>query len=348
MTSSTVTPRQNVQATIDWARQIAADDRFTYGQGYGGYYDCSVCHNCTRRADLKYTCNPFVAAAYAHGTNDPLLMANGHHKVRTSDWNFEGERSRIWQKVGLCKDLSWEDVEPGDILIQYAAGVGGHAWLYGGNDEILEATSGGGIVDKQTGAKRRFQAYQRRSQDFVMRYIGDSSGGSPLFGSAAYNAQVAEMTADDGCGGEMNGVLEEDAYIGKGMKKITAANGEEYIILDCDLEAVKKLGKQGSAQCYIYSIGYCDLILGGKFSCSIEGSADAKHAAMRVAYGRNASPTDANGDFSKINGTDNHESSTQGVLNKAISEIKQGRPVILWTQHSMSGTHFLFSCSLCN
>jgi hypothetical protein len=271
-------------------------------------------------------------------------MANGHHKVRTSDWNFEGERSRIWQKVGLCKDLSWEDVEPGDILIQYAAGVGGHAWLYGGNDEILEATSGGGIVDKQTGAKRRFQAYQRRSQDFVMRYIGDSSGGSPLFGSAAYNAQVAEMTADDGCGGEMNGVLEEDAYIGKGMKKITAANGEEYIILDCDLEAVKKLGKQGSAQCYIYSIGYCDLILGGKFRCSIEGSADAKHAAMRVAYGRNASPTDANGDFSKINGTDNHESSTQGVLNKAISEIKQGRPVILWTQHSMSGTHFLCAC----
>ena len=336
---STVAARPCIQASIDWARAIAADDRFTYGQGYGSWYDCPVCHKCTDTSDMEYTCNPFVAAAFAHGTGDPLLMDNGHHKVRTSDWNFEGERSKIWKKVGLCKDLSWSDVEPGDILIAYAAGEGGHAWIYGGGDEIIEATSGAGIVDKQTGAESRFHKYQTRSQDFVMRYIGDGSGGtSPLFGSSDYNEEVAEMTADDGCGGEMDGAQESGAYIGKGMKKITAANGEEYIILDFDLEAVKKLGHQGDKQCYQYSIAYCDLILGGKFRCN------ASSSTIKTTYGDGG----VNGVPSKIGGDGRDVGSTDAMVKACLEEIKQGRPAIVHVKGESYGVgtdgHFVCVC----
>ena len=76
--------QDGIQKSIEWARNIAADDRFTYGKGYGDYYDCPVCHGSTKKSELKYTCNPFVAAAFAHGTGDPLLMNHGNHKVRTS------------------------------------------------------------------------------------------------------------------------------------------------------------------------------------------------------------------------------------------------------------------------
>ena len=169
---------------------------------------------------------------------------------------------------------------------------------------------------------------------------------SPLFGGANNNDLIAEMTADDGCGGEMNGAKQSAAYIGKGMKKITAANGKEYIILDCDLEAVKKLGPQGDAQCYIYSIGYCDLIMGGKFRCSIDGDEATRHENMEKTYGESAHYVGGshNGLLSSINGTQNNLGSTDKVLEKAISEIKAGRPVIIWTEHSMSGTHFVCVC----
>ena len=242
--SSTVTSRKNIQATIDWARMIAADDSYVYGKGHNSFFSCDYCHvpNASRKA---YTCMPFVAAAYAHGTNDPVLMNGGRHRMYLDDKNLEGQFASVWGRVGYCKDLNFTDLQPGDVLIKYDAthdDCNGHAWLYGGGDTYFEAS--GSSIDEKTGAENKFNKYKNGEnatgsgdKNYVMRYIGD---GSPLFGSAAYNAEVADMTANDGCGGEMDGAFQEDAYIGKGMKKVTADNGQEYIILDCDLESCKE------------------------------------------------------------------------------------------------------------
>lgn len=342
--TSTVTSRRNVQASIDWARMIVKDGSYGYGKGYGGFFTCPYCKGCTSSSDKKYTCMPFVAAAYAHGTNDPVLMNGGRHRMYLTDQNYTGEFAKVWGRVGWCKDLKFSDLQPGDVVIKWSDdNAHGHAWLYGGGDIILESTGSAGGPRETTGAEKRFNSYangegNNPSKNYVMRYIGD---GSPLFGSAAYNDLVADMTADDGCGGEMNGTEELDAYIGKGMKKVTAANGEEYIILDFDLEQVKKLERQGDQQCFIYSIGYCDLILGGKFRCSIDGSFETRNDNMRAAYG---SGVGENGDPGKINGTPKHPGSGQGMVDLAVKEIKQGRPVIFWVGGTASGTHFVCVC----
>ena len=342
--TSTVTSRRNVQASIDWARMIVKDGSYGYGKGYGGFFTCPYCKGCTSSSDKKYTCMPFVAAAYAHGTNDPVLMNGGRHRMYLTDQNYTGEFAKVWGRVGWCKDLKFSDLQPGDVVIKWSDdNAHGHAWLYGGGDIILESTGSAGGPTETTGAEKRFNSYangegNNPSKNYVMRYIGD---GSPLFGSAAYNDLVADMTADDGCGGEMNGTEELDAYIGKGMKKVTAANGEEYIILDFDLEQVKKLERQGDQQCFIYSIGYCDLILGGKFRCSIDGSFETRNDNMRAAYG---SGVGENGDPDKINGTPKHPGSGQGMVDLAVKEIKQGRPVIFWVGGTSSGTHFVCVC----
>ena len=241
---------------------------------------------------------------------------------------------------------SFSSLQKGDVL-WYNTGSKCHYALYLGDNKLAEA--GSGDDNKRNSKKWNHSIRVRDIHSYgnftnASRYIG--SGGSPMFAGALYNDEAAAMTADDGCGGEMDGAEEADAYIGKGMKKITAANGKEYIILDCDLEAVKKLGRQGNAQCYIYSIGYCDLIMGGKFRCSIEGDEDTRHENMEVTYGESAHYHGGshNGNLGSINGTQNNFGSTNQVLEKAISEIKAGRPVIIWTEHSMSGTHFVCVC----
>ena len=351
--TSTVTARKNVQASIDWARMIVKDGSYGYGKGYGGFFTCPYCAHCTSSADKKYTCMPFVAAAYAHGTNDPVLMNGGKHRMYLTDQNYTGEFSKVWAKVGWCKDLKFSDLQPGDVVIKWADdNAHGHAWLYGGGDVVLESTSSAGGPRETTGAEKKFNRYANGegnspSKNYVMRYIGD---GSPLFGSAAYNDLVADMTADDGCGGEMDGATDLGAYIGRGMKKITAANGEEYIILDFDLEQVRKLGCQGHEQCYIYSIGYCDLILGGKFRCSIDGSQESKYNNMEVTYGESSSYTGGshNGVPSKIGGRGWNVSSTDAMRKLAIDEIKQGRPVIFYVKGVTSSVtttgHFVCVC----
>ena len=62
---------------------------------------------------------------------------------------------------------------------------------------------------------------------------------------------------------------------------------------------------------------------------------------MRSAYGRG---NGEDGDPSKINGTPKHPGSGQGMVDLAVKEIKQGRPVIFWVGGTASGTHFVCVC----
>ena len=337
-----------VNGACAWAVAITEDNSFHYGYGqaahHGGCYFChtqpSVKHSYLDW-EKSYCCNPFVYSAFAHGGGDSDMLAQCQSGHNSNTGIFTDNKH--FRNLGRP---SFSSLQKGDVL-WYNTGSKCHYALYLGDNKLAEA--GSGDDNKRNSKKWNHSIRVRDIHSYgnftnASRYIG--SGGSPMFAGALYNDEAAAMTADDGCGGEMDGAEETDAYIGKGMKKITAANGKEYIILDCDLEAVKKLGRQGNAQCYIYSIGYCDLIMGGKFRCSIEGDEDTRHENMEVTYGESAHYHGGshNGDLGSINGTQNNFGSTNQVLEKAISEIKAGRPVIIWTEHSMSGTHFVCVC----
>lgn len=170
-----VIPSDKPLAAIKWATKIANNDKFTYGKGYGGYFTCCVCKNkIKKKAHAKFTCMPFLAAAYAHGTKDPDLMNNGRHIMNLNDDNFKGKLGNAWFKVGLCKDLDFSDLQPGDVIIKWSAtNDSGHSWMYGGEDKIIEAVPAD-IQVLKSGASAKFRRYATYegtpSKNYVMRY----------------------------------------------------------------------------------------------------------------------------------------------------------------------------------
>ena len=347
-----------VNGACAWAVAITEDNSFHYGHGQDAHHGgCYFCH--TQPAvkhsyldwEKSYCCNPFVYSAFAHGGGDSDMLAQCQAGHNSNTGIFTDNKH--FRNLGRP---SFSSLQKGDVL-WYNTGSKCHYALYLGDNQLAEA--GCSDDNKRNSEKWNHSIRVRKITSYgnftnASRYIG--SGGSPMFAGALYNDEAAAMTADDGCGGEMDGAEEADAYIGKGMKKITAANGEEYIILDFDREQVKKLGGQGDEQCYIYSAGYCDLILGGKFRCSIEGNDHTKHDNMEKTYGESdsydggthiigSSPTKGVG---FIGGKQQDLGSTEDMRKKAIEEIKQGRPVIFYIAGSSygvsSGQHWICIC----
>ena len=192
------------QAAIAWATKIANDDSYTYGKGYGGYFTCCVCAECTKASDKKFTCMPFLAAAYAHGSNDPYLMKNGKHKMYLTDENFEGKLGKYWYKVGKCKDLEFADLQPGDCVVKYASNnSSGHVWMYGGEDKVIEAVPSD--IRVVNGAKKKFKSYKNGESktgqgdlNYVMRFKGTggevSSSGTSGSGIAPQYTKQTKLT----------------------------------------------------------------------------------------------------------------------------------------------------------
>ena len=175
--SFVVNPSNKPQAAIKWATAIANDNKYTYGKGYGGYFTCPVCaKKTTNKSDTQFTCMPFLAAAYAHGTGNEKLMNGGRHIMNLNNDNFKGTLGEAWFKVGLCKDLKIEDLQPGDVIIKWSDNnETGHSWMYGGGDSIIEAVPSDIRVLK-TGAAAKLKRYGSSegtpSKNYVMRYRG--------------------------------------------------------------------------------------------------------------------------------------------------------------------------------
>lgn len=170
----TVTPSGKTASVINWAKKIAADSRFTYGKGYGGYFTCPVCAGKYGKKEAQYTCMPFLAAAYAHGTGNSQLMNKGRHEMYLNNENFEGKLADNWFKLGLCRDLTIDDLQPGDVIIKYSENNdSGHAWMYGGGDSIIEAVPADVRV-LNSGAETKLKRYGSSegtpSKNYVMRY----------------------------------------------------------------------------------------------------------------------------------------------------------------------------------
>lgn len=158
---------ERAQKAIDWAIDLADNNAFTYGQGT---FRCYFCGTAPKK---MYTCMPYLAAAYAHGAEDPIMLSGGKHVINLHDGNFKGELGTIWEKIGLCSDVAFEDLRPGDVIIKYSSDNGhGHSWMYIGGDNYIDATPKSNSNDDiavRGGAASYFRSY-KSGRNFVMRY----------------------------------------------------------------------------------------------------------------------------------------------------------------------------------
>lgn len=178
-----------VRGAIAWAEKIAADDSFSYGKkpqtSRLGCYFCGTNQKKKPKGYEKtYVCMTFITAAYAHGAEDPELYrdcSSGKHCITETNSNLS--RYKCFKKVGLCKNLSVSDLEPGDVIINYAANnYSGHVSMYIGDGDIVDAE---GIRDcwgpnsiairhNKAGNFLRGAA-KHNGSSYVMRYTGPRS-----------------------------------------------------------------------------------------------------------------------------------------------------------------------------
>ena len=172
------------RAAAAWGVKIANDDSFAYGYkpatAKPGCYFCGTNQrNKPSGYEKTYVCMTFVHACYAHGAEDPEMLADcrrGKYTVSLNDWNFS--HWSCWTKVGRSHSLSVGDLEPGDVIIWWADDdASGHASMYIGNGDIVDAAVEG--WGSNTIAVRRGAAasYLRRGEgrSYVMRYVGPNA-----------------------------------------------------------------------------------------------------------------------------------------------------------------------------
>lgn len=181
----TVNPSNKPQLAVNWAKNIANDNSFTYGAKPDanaiGCYFCGT--NCgpvryykPKGYEKTYVCMTFIGAAYAHGAKDPEILdkcSRGKMTMYETDDNFKV--FSCWMKIGACRDLTVEDLQPGDVVIKWSDGNdnNGHVFMYVGGDTLVESTGGGwgaGSIAVKSGAASRLKELSGNRQNYVMRY----------------------------------------------------------------------------------------------------------------------------------------------------------------------------------
>lgn len=176
-----VTPSNRPQAAVNWATNIANDDSFTYGKkpetSKVGCYFCGT--NQKKKPagyEKTYVCCTFAGAAYAHGAGDPALLSacqKGKMTIYENNYNFS--KFDCWMKIGSCKDLTVNDLLPGDVVIDWSDSNGsdGHVWIYAGGDTLVDSEGYGWeakSIAVRSGAAKKLAGYAKDSKNYVMRY----------------------------------------------------------------------------------------------------------------------------------------------------------------------------------
>lgn len=175
------------RAAVAWAIKIANDDSFSYGKKpQTSRIGCYFCGTSQKRKpkgyEKTYVCLTFAAAAFAHGAEDPeIYYACSHAKMPMYENDKNFTKFSCWKKIGKCSNLSIDDLEPGDVVIQWSKGSdnSGHVWIYAGNNNVVDSE---GIKDcwgpksialreGKAAAKLRSTA-RANSKSYVMRYVG--------------------------------------------------------------------------------------------------------------------------------------------------------------------------------
>ena len=207
-------------------------------------------------------------------------------------------------------------------------------WASSHYDDAAGAT-GGNL--KKVWDTYNLSQYDEGIVDFTpdMSAYGGSTDADSIIdaGGADENKDIAEKTADDGCGDEMEGKdnAEATAFHGQG---IVHKNG--WTFLDFDMNAVFQLGHQktGTGDCYIYAIGYADLVMRGKWK--FNGAATPY--AMEKTYG---DPSSHYGMPGKIGGKEDLPSSESAAMEKIKKSIMEdNKPVTVCTT-AWGGHHFM-------
>ena len=164
---------------VNFAVAIARDNSFAYGTGnrahHNGCYFCGTNIKGPKKAkkgdkwEKTYCCNPFVHAAYAHGTGDAKMLKACQSK------NAGGLVPSDWKKfnfiVANAKDVPFDELKVGDLILLQNS----HIWMYTGKDYIVEASGGSFDSDSiahKTGAKKRYSSYAKSGKGYVIRYKG--------------------------------------------------------------------------------------------------------------------------------------------------------------------------------
>ena len=178
---------------VAWALKIAADNEFAYGpkgpSGGSGYANMCGCYYCgtndkkvkksggEKRYYKTYMCQSFVTAAYAHGGNEPEMLAmckKGKNVIRVT-----GQEYKNFKIIGKAKNLSLNDLKPGDILCSWDS----HAAIYIGNGDTVDARSsskspwGANTIAVRKGEAKTWlkNAKSKSNKNYVLRYTGPST-----------------------------------------------------------------------------------------------------------------------------------------------------------------------------
>ncbi len=166
-------------AAVAWAMDIANDDSFAYGSGSVAHK--KGCYFCGTNQKYKpagyektYCCNPFIFAAYAHGAQDPDILAScqrgGCGGMDPSDWTPYG-----FECLGSVSEVNFNDLLPGDVVMSDSSKNGWwhHVWMYCGENQYVEAANGNfgpGSIAVENGADKYYPKYARKGC-YVVRYV---------------------------------------------------------------------------------------------------------------------------------------------------------------------------------
>ena len=173
-------------AAVKWAIDIANDDSFTYGKkpaanAIGCYFCGTNKKNKPKGYEKTYVCLTFVAAAYAHGAEDPeVYWACSHGKMPLYENDYNFSQFSCWTKIGKCKNLNISDLQPGDVVIHWSDhnDNNGHVWMYCGGDTVVESGGSGFTarsISAKSGAAKRLKSYGNNNKNYVMRYTGPNA-----------------------------------------------------------------------------------------------------------------------------------------------------------------------------
>jgi len=116
----------------------------------------------SKRYKKTYCCNPFVHAAYAHGTQNPKMLkgcrkANGIAMEKSSFYKFG-----CWKCVGKP---AYKNLQRGDVLVKST-----HVAMYIGKGKMVEAS--GGNWSASSIAVKKMSKSRYNGFSYVMRYTG--------------------------------------------------------------------------------------------------------------------------------------------------------------------------------
>ena len=164
--------KEQIDAAVAWAVRIAKDNHFTYGSGSGAHHNgCFFCGtNYGPRKYMKpskkykktYCCNPYIHAAYAHGAQNPNMLAgckraDGIGMEKKTFYKF-----KCWKCVGKPK---YKNLQKGDVLVKST-----HVAMYIGKGKFVEAS--GGTWSASSIAVKKLKKSEYNGFSYVMRYTG--------------------------------------------------------------------------------------------------------------------------------------------------------------------------------